>query len=44
MVTYKDGRFASIEIPKDLREKRHVDVAVRYDTERYCGRYSMLNF
>ncbi|MBM4355606.1 MAG: ATP-dependent 6-phosphofructokinase [Deltaproteobacteria bacterium] len=43
MVNYMNGRFGSIEIPKDLRTRRCVDVAVRYDTERYCSRYSMLD-
>jgi len=42
MVVYKNGKIDSIPIPTDLHHVRQVNVAKRYDVERYVARYSLL--
>lgn len=42
MVAIREGKLDSIPIPRDLKNVRLVDVAKRYDTERYTAKYSVL--
>lgn len=42
MVAIRNGRIDSIPIPRDLKNVRKVNVAERYDDERYTARYSVL--
>jgi 6-phosphofructokinase 1 len=41
MVAFRNGVVDSIPIPTDLSNVRKVDVENRYDTERYCVKYTM---
>jgi hypothetical protein len=42
MVVFKDGAVSSIPIPAKLQQVRVVDVASRYDVDRCCAKYSVL--
>jgi 6-phosphofructokinase 1 len=42
MVVYRDGKIASIAIPKDLKEVKKVDVEALYDRQRFGAKLTVL--